>query len=782
MTRRDGPFVRTWGDAAVDELLELVKDALVDRYAIERPIGRGGMATVYLAQELHPPRQVAIKVMDPALSSRMGRERFLREVEIACQLTHPHIVPIFAAGKVDELLYYVMPFIAGESLRVRLNHHAPLPLDEAVRIARHVAEALAYAHSLNVIHRDIKPANILFEHEHAVVTDFGIARAISAAGKEHLTETGLSVGTPAYMSPEQAVGSRGVDSRSDIYSLACVVHEMLSGGPPSAAINYIDATEAPHPASLSGSDGDAIPRAVLPVLGKALAWSPEDRYRSATEFAAALAETATEHAVAVASRCTSAAGQGVSEKSIAVLPLTNMSADPANDYFSDGITDDIITQLSKIEGLKVISRTSAMRYRKSSKSLREIGEELGVATVLEGSVRHAGDRVRITSQLIDVQTDGHLWAETYDRDLTDIFQIQSDVAGQIASALQTTLSPVTMERIGRKPTEDIEAYGLYLRGRYYWNKCTPESARKALGCFEQAIERDSEFALAYAGLANAYWTLGIMPDDSPLPPTDAFLSAKEAAQRALQIEPALSDALATLGSVHFWYEWDWRAAEAAFARATECSTCCEEPHIKYGFYLAAMKRHREAIDRVRNALKLDPVSPSVNGTLAWQYYWASEFDRAAEQALSTLELDAASVPARLCLGLVHLHLGRVQHAIDHLEGAICLTGRMPNCVSVLGCAYAAAGRTDDARAALGEMQALSDIMYVSPRSIAVVHAWLGEVDGALDWLERAYSERAAWMSFLNVDPMWTPLRAEPRFQTVVREMGFPRTRADQRLR
>jgi serine/threonine-protein kinase len=758
----------------VDELLQQLKDALVDRYAIERPVGRGGMATVYLAQELHPPRQVAIKVMHPALSSRIGRERFLREVEIACQLTHPHIVPIFAAGKVDDLLYYVMPFIAGESLRIRLNHRASLPLDEVVRVARHVAEALAYAHSLNIVHRDIKPANILFEHEHAVVTDFGIARAISAAGKEHLTETGLSLGTPAYMSPEQALGSRALDGRSDIYSLACVVHEMLCGEPPSAALDFVEATDPSHSVPFHLGNANAIPEAVLPVLGKALAWHPKDRYQSATEFAGALAEGETEHTSVVAYGCPPAPVQEVSKQSIAVLPLTNMSADPENEYFSDGITDDIITQLSKIDGLKVISRTSAMRYKDSSKNLREIGGELGVATVLEGSVRRAGNRVRITSQLIDVQTDGHLWADTYDRDLTDIFQIQSEVAGQIASALQTTLSPVARERIDRKPTEDMEAYSLYLRGVYYWNKFSPESGRKALECFEQAIERDPEFALAYAGLANAHWTLGIMPDDSPLPPGDAFLSAKDAAQRALQIEPALSDAHATLGSVHFWYEWDWAAAEAAFVRATECGTCCEEPHIKYGFYLAAMGRHGEAIKRARDAIQLDPVSPGIHANLAWQYYWASEFDHAAEQALSTLELDAVFVPARLCLGLAHLQSGRVQDAIDHLESAICATGRMPNCVAALGCAYAAAGRSDDATAVLEEMHALSDIMYVSPRSIAVVHAWLGDIVRGLDWFEKAHVERAVWMSFINVDPIWAPLRSESRFKAVAQEMGFRR--------
>ena len=758
----------------VDDLLIRVQDALADRYSIERLIGEGGMADIYLARQQHPPREVAIKILHPDLGSRMARERFLREVEIVSRLTHPHIVPVFAAGEAGGLLYYVMPYIAGQSVRIRLTREGTLPPKDAVHIAREVAEALGYAHSLDIVHRDINPANILLEAGHAVVADFGIARAISAAGGQQLTLTGFPIGTQGYMSPEQEAGSRVLDGRSDIYSLGCVLYEMLSGERPFAPVGRDAGTITRARSWPAAEMRGRIPEAIEHVLRRALARDPDDRYTSAADFSDALARAYTAHTPQTPDRSTPIPPQQIPEKSIAVLPFANTSAEPENEYFSDGITDDIITQLSKIGDLKVTSRTSVMHYKGTDKGLREIGSELGVATVLEGSVRRAGNRVRIVARLIDVQSDAHLWAETYDRDLTDIFGIQSDVAGQVANALNATLSPMAAAGIQRKPTLDLEAYNLYLQGMYHWNKFTPESKQKAFRCFDEALARDPDFGLGYAGLANAYFRLAWEIDEDRLTPAEAFAHAKEAAQRALEIDETIADAHATLGSVYTWYDWNWSAAEAAFERAYALASGCQVPNIQYVFYLGAMGLHAEAIAKASTARELDPLCLIVNTHLALQYYWARRYDQAIDQLRRTIELDADFPPACILRGWCYLQLGRVDQAIDEFDRAIGVKGRIPNWVAARGCAYGAAGRTEDARAAVKEVLKTksSATRYVSPRDIALVHAWMGETDKALDWIEKAHDERTPWMSFVKVDPIWDPLRNEPRFQAIVMKIGL----------
>jgi serine/threonine protein kinase/Tfp pilus assembly protein PilF len=743
----------------IPSLPDKIAQSLASRYKIERPIGRGGMATVYLAEERHPRRQVAIKLLDPALGHGIGRERFLREIEIVSQLTHPHIVPVFAAGEVEGLLYYVMPHIAGHSLRQRLRR-GPIPLSEAVKIVYEVAEALEYAHSMEIIHRDIKPENILLEAGHAVVTDFGIARVITAVGPEQLTETGLPIGTPAYMSPEQASGERQVDGRADTYSLACVLHEILTGK--RFWVRSVDEEAGTETIRFSRALPDGFER----ILRKALARNPSDRYASVKEFSDAVVEA--HHPIITAER-PALSRPGAPRKSIAVLPFVNMSADPDNEYFSDGITDDIITTLSKVPDLCVTSRTSAMHYKGSEKNVREIGKELGVSAVLEGSVRRSGNRVRITSQLIDVNADAHVWAETYDRDLTDIFEIQSDVAGKIAHALRARLSPEVRASINRAPTEDIEAYALYKQGVYLWNKFTLEDGQKALKCFKEAIERDPYFALAHAGLADAYWALGIEQD---LVPTEMFGLAKAAALHALEIDRRLADAHATLGAVYSWNDWNWSAADTEFDRANDLAGPQDRPCLKHGMHLAAMGRHKEGLEKAQAALALDPVSLSARTHLALQHYWGRDYERAIEQALSTLELDASFRPARLWLGLSYLQLDRLNEAIETLQSAADISGRNPNYLAMLGCALGAAGKNDEVDAILAEMDAIAATRYISPRSFALVHTWSSRFPEALDWLGQAYEERAAWMPFLNVDPLWDSLRGEERFQELLKKMRF----------
>ena len=764
----------------MDVSIDRIKEALAGRYVVERPVGHGGMATVFLAEERHPPRKVAIKVMDPSLSDRLGRGRFIREIEIVSTLTHPHIVPIFSAGEADGFFFYVMPYIAGHSLRQHLAEQGSLGLHEALHVAHDVADALDYAHEHGIVHRDIKPENIMLAGGHAMVTDFGIARALhAAAGRDaKLTVAGLPLGTPGYMSPEQATGSAEIDSRSDTYSLACVLYEMLYGEPPGAnpsseALTQIHRRRAADRAATV----DTVPKTIDRALFTALSWNPGDRFTTTREFARALAGGGDTPQPHTAMRFATTPAARPPARSIAVIPFDSLSTDPENEYFADGVTEDIITQLSKIRGLKVTSRTSVMRYKGGNRSLREIGSELGVATVLEGSVRRAGGRVRVTAQLIDVESDAHLWAETYDRDLTDIFEIQSDVASNIAEELRATLTPGLRAELRRRPTEDMEAYTLYLRGVHYSGKLTLDTSQRALRCFHEAVERDPQFTLAYLGLANTYLTIGM--GVGPMSPPEAFRQAKIAAERALAIDDSLIEARGILGSVHTWWDWDWEAAEDQFERANASCTECQRPYVQFGFYLAARGYHEEAIHDAKVALDLDPVSQIVNTHLAMQYYWARDFDRATEQIVRTLELERDSPPALYLLGWIHTFRGQHDDAIDAVERALDAGGRISPYLAGLGCALAAAGRADDARAVLAEMETARGRQYVSPRDLALVHACLGEDDEAIHYLERAYEEHAPWMSFLAVDPMWDRLRDDPRFTAIVRKMGLapPQTAA-----
>jgi len=764
----------------VDDLLTVLKEALTDQYRLDRPVGKGGMATVYLARQRHPSRQVAIKVLDPKLSGQLGRERFLREVEIASQLTHPHIVPIFSAGERDGFLYYVMPFIRGQSLRQRLVREGAIPLHDATHIAHDVADALEFAHDMGIVHRDVKPENIMLSGGHAVVADFGIARALSAAyaSGPALTMAGLPIGTPGYMSPEQASAGE-VDARTDIYGLACVLYEMLCGQRPVLGQEIASLTP-PHSANSPAAGATPVPDGLIQVIRTALAWSPEDRYATSADFAAALAAASSGSGPHTAQRFAVTPPQEIPHKSLAVLPFANMSPDPDNEYFSDGITDDIIAQLTKIADIKVTSRTSVMQYKNTNKNLREIGLELGVAHVLEGSVRRAGNRVRIVSQLIDTRSDAHLWSETYDRELTDIFEIQSDVAGQIAGALRANLSTAARASIKRRPTENLEAYNRYLIGVYQWNQFTVDSIAKALESFEEAIALDPDFGLAYTGLANAYFSIALGVGSGDTTRSDAFPYARKLAERALEIDGTLADAHATLGSVHFWYDWEWDKAEERFLKAIELGCGCMEPSLKYGFFLAGMGRRREGIATARKARDLDPVSLMVNTHLGHHYYWARQHDRAEAQFLKTLEINPQFPPARYGLAWNHLARGAADEAIRHIEVAIHNGGEFRDAAAGLACAKAAAGHTRDAEAVLEDLLELkqSKNTYVSSRAIAAVYVWLNDNDSAVDWLERAVRERAAWMSFLGVDPLWDRIRNEPRFQAIVKRMNLPQPTED----
>jgi serine/threonine protein kinase/Tfp pilus assembly protein PilF len=738
--------------------LEHLSTALAGRYAIARELGRGGMATVYLADDLKHHRKVAIKVLRPELAPLLGADRFTREIRVAAGLNHPHIVALYDSGEADGLLYYIMPYVRGESLRQRLTREKQLPVDEAIRIARQVAEALDHAHASGLIHRDIKPENILLHEGVAMVTDFGIALAASAAPAERITGTGVMVGTPDYMSPEQAVGERTLDPRSDVYSLACVLYELLAGEPPfsgaTAQISIARRFTDPVPAvrRVRPTVSPAVEQAIM----KALANAPADRFPTAAAFAAAL----------IAPSITTPR-----PPSVAVLPFLSLSPNPENEYFADGVTEDVIAQLSKIRALKVISRTSVMQFKKREQSLREIGATLEVTTLLEGSVRRAGDRVRIVAQLIDAEADRHLWTETYDRDLTDVFAIQSDVALQIASALKAELSNDERSRIHREPTSNVQAYQLYLQGRHCYTRYTEENVLKGIEYFRQAVLADPHYALAYAGLAMAYAEVGAGSEGGvKVSEKGAYREAMEAVNRALAIDSGLGEAHAVLGLLKCIHDFDWAGSEKEFKLALELSPGAADVYDHYGWLCAALERYDEALALVRRAQELDPMTHRAD--VASTLIRAGKLKEALEAALQCVEFEPEYARGRSTLGWAYLKNDQVDEGLAQLERAVALAPDSAFYLSQLGEAYGLVGKTEEARDVLRQLDELARQRFISPYHMAYVYTGLGEQDTAIDFLERAYEERSGSVYGVKGSFLFTPLRSHPRFIALLKKMNL----------
>jgi serine/threonine-protein kinase len=738
----------------VSDLSPRLTAALADRYRIERKLGAGGMAMVYLAEDVKHHRQVAIKVLRPEIAAALGLERFLREIETTANLRHPHILPLYDSGTIGasespntHTPFYVMPFVEGESLRDRLRREKQLPIEEALRITREVADALGYAHDRGVVHRDIKPENILLERGHAVVADFGVARAVTAAGNERLTQTGLAVGTPAYMSPEQAAGESDLDGRSDLFALGAVLYEMLAGEAPytGPTAQAIMAKRFAEPAPSVRRIRPLVTAAVDQAIAKALARVPADRFPSCAAFVAGL-----EHAAPVTKL-----------PSVAILPFLNLSADPENEFFADGVTEDVIAQLSKIRSLKVISRSSVMRFKSREQGLREIGAQLGVATVVDGSVRRFGDRVRIVAQLIDAEADRHLWTETYDRQLTDIFAIQTDVALSIAAALEAELRPQELARIGRAPTTSMSAYQAYLRGRFLYSRYTEENIWKGIDFLEQAIAADPGFAIAYTGLAFAYAELAAGQGGGDFRPEIANARARVAITRALELDPELGEAHAVLGLLLMVHDFDWAGAEAAFRRALDLSPGSADIHDHYGWLCAALERYDEAVAMVQRAQELDPLMH--RSDVASTLLRAGRHSEALEAAKQAVEFEPGYPRARSTLAWAHIRSGQVAEGLAHLEETVRLAPGNTMFLAQLGQAYGECGRLEEARAVLGRLEELGKTRYVSPYHLAYIYTGLGEGDLAMDCLERAFEERAGSVYGIKGSFLFTSLRSHPRF-------------------
>jgi serine/threonine protein kinase/tetratricopeptide (TPR) repeat protein len=736
-------------------------NTLADRYTIERVLGEGGMATVHLAEERKHRRKVAIKVLKAEFGASVGAERFLREIGIAARLSHPHIVPLIDSGESDGALYYVSPFVEGGSLRDRLDREKKLPIDEAVRIAHEVGAALDYAHRSGFVHRDVKPENILFADDHALLADFGVAHVRATQGTRPLTLGGLALGTPEYMSPEQAAGDTDIGTPGDIYGLACVVYEMMAGEPPfrgasARATMAKQVTEKPRPLRSLRPD---VPPGVENVLAKALIKDPALRFATIAEFTAALEkgrwETGTRFAVVT--------------RVIAVLPFVNASPDPDNEYLSDGITDELIVALAKVEGLRVASRTSVFALKGKQQDVRAVGALLGASDILEGTVRRSGQNLRITAQLTSTDDGRLVWSQRYDRTFDDMFAIQDEIARTIVNTLRAT-SFADLKPTRNRHTESVDAYGLYLRGRYAWNKRSQEGVSEGIRYFEQAIAADPAYALAYTGLADSY---ALHIDYRSVPVHEGFQKAKLYARKAVDLDDSLAEAHASLAWSLFIYDWDWQAAEKEFARAIELDPQYAPAHQWYAFLLASRGRLEECLVEAHTAQENDPASISVRRSLGYCYLYARKYEQARYHLDRAIAMNPTAEESYRIQGLILTLLGQHSEAERMLREAHTLANPETT-YSLVTLAYAVARAGDKTLASKVREELLQKRThdYVSPVELAIINTALGDYDAAIEWCGRAMDERRGWVTYLAVHPLVDPLREHPQFLTLVRKMGL----------
>jgi serine/threonine protein kinase/tetratricopeptide (TPR) repeat protein len=813
-------FLRTSPLACVG----LTKGTRLGEYEVESLLGAGGMGEVYRARDVRLHRAVAIKVLPTVLSCSPDRlHRFEQEARAAAALNHPNILAVYQLGDYDGAPYLVSELLEGETLREQLGR-VPMMVAKAMDFAIQIARGLAAAHEKGIVHRDLKPENLFVTKDGRVkILDFGLAKLTlpqpstenSTAPLGDQTEPGVVLGTVGYISPEQVRGQTA-DHRADIFSFGAIAYEMLTGkrafqGESSA--ETMTAILKQNPQSMCETAA-GIPSALQRIVQRCLEKSPEQRFQSASDLAFALealsdsgssalaaeplpkrsrqgwkwaAALAVAFALALAlalvlplpakigawrEQLVGWTGKSNTERvhSLAVLPLQNLSGDPEQEYFADGMTEELTTDLSKIGGLRVISRTSAMRYKGVNKPLPEIARELNVDGVIEGSVERSGNRVRITAELIHAPSDTHLWAESYQRDLRDVLTLQDEVARDIANKIKIRLTPVEQARLSGSGPVDPQAYQSYLEGRYYWNLRTEEGLNKGIAYFRDAIEKDPRYALAYAGLAQSYITLegyGIISGK------EAYPLAKAAALKACRLDEGLAEAHTALAVATARYDSDPVAAENEFKRAIELSPSYATAHQWYAEeVLSPSGRYGEAITEMKRALELDPLSLAINTWLGAIFLWAGESDEAIAQLQKTIEMDRNLPIAHLWLGRAYLGKKMSKEAIDQFQSAVTLSGGNPLYLASLGYGYAMSRRRTEAVKILTELKQLSARRYVPPYEAAALCAGLGRKDQAFQWLRKASEEFSSGLWRVKFDPAFDGLRSDPRYADLLRRSSL----------
>jgi eukaryotic-like serine/threonine-protein kinase len=747
------------------------------------------MGEVYRARDSRLDRDVAVKVLPASLlTDADALARFEREAKAVAALSHPNILAIHDFGSEAGIAYAVMELLEGETLRERLDL-GPIPQRKALDYAFQIAQGLAAAHDRGIVHRDLKPQNVFVTRDGLVkILDFGLAtrRPLDTAGRKQpavsdqpmaedsLTRSGTILGTVGYMSPEQVRGAPA-DQRSDIFSLGALLYEMLTGVrafrrdsdvETMMAILREDPMEGSAPAR-------ALPPELEEIVDHCLEKSPEERFQSARDLAFALRVTEREGRGSGAGRADSdtrrrpASGvtEASSQASIAVLPFRNLSAG-GEDYFSDGMTEEIITALTKIETLQVASRTSAFAFKGKPEDVRRIGATLGVRTVLEGSVRQAGKRLRISAQLVNVADGYHLWSERYDREMEDVFDVQDEISRSIAEALKVRLLPAEEAGISSRGTEDVEAYNDYLKGRYHFNR---REAPEAIAEFERALSRDPRYSDAYTGLTDSYCIFGFY---GGIPTLQAFAKARAAAEKALELSPESAETHVSLALVEHYFGWDLAREEAETRRAIELAPKAAAAYSWLGLMLAFSHRTAEALEMARRATEIEPFSANAQANVAWAYHGARQFEDAIREFRRALHIDPNAPYPLWAIGLTYMLAGRHGEAVESLEKAVAVTkSRQSHYLGLLGGAYAAAGRRPEALALLAELEERSSREYIAPFHLAFLHIPLGNADEAISCLERACADRNALGWWPTASPFYDPLRSHPRFPAVLAKIA-----------
>ncbi len=727
----------------------------ISHYKILEKLGEGGMGVVYKAQDTKLDRMVALKFLPHNLTANdTERARFLQEAKAAAVLNHPNVCVIYGIEEYEGQQFIEMEYVDGVTLKHKFSE-SQLKINDAIGYSIQIGEALQEAHSKGIVHRDVKSENMMVNSKNQVkVMDFGLAKL---RGSVKLTKSSSITGTLAYMAPEQIQG-QPVDARADIFSFGVVLYEMLTGHTPfrgehEAAMMYSILNEEPQPISPHRTD---VPEYLHAVIVKALEKDRTRRYRSVQELLTDLRQPQTTRSLPK------------QEKSIVVLPFKDISPEKDQEYFCDGLAEELTNSLTRIKGVHVVARTSAFSFKTKEIDIREIGKNLNVKTVLEGSVRKAGNQLRITAQLVNVDDGYHLWSERYDRQLDDVFAIQDEISLQIVNTLKIKLESGEKEIMVKRYTEDVEAYNLYARGRYFRNKITEEGLLKGIEYFQQAIEKDPAYALAYGGMADCYALLGWF---YYLPSKEAFPKAKAAAQKALEIDENLSEAHTSLGLVKMVYDRDWTGAEKEFERAIELNPSDANARLFYSIHSSAMGRHQESIAEATRAHTLDPLTPFTSIALAMRSYYSRQYDHVIEQIHSVLEMDPNVHVAHYYIAMPYAQKGMFHEALEHVNKAIEALGKTIRLLTCLGVIYTLMGKKKESAEVLDQLLVLSKEKS-SPFLIAEVYAVLENKNHAFEWLEKAYEERDPMLIWLKVDPILDIIRSDPRFIALLKKMGL----------